>query len=75
MMALNGKLQSKRFLLALIGFCGCMVAAIAKNWIPGIDNALVIAAAGLITAYIGADSWRPSKPEPPTNPGLPTNPS
>jgi hypothetical protein len=63
MTLLNGKLNSKRFLLALIGYCGTMAAAVAKNWLPGIDNTLVITAVGLITAFITAQSIRPSGPE------------
>jgi len=63
MTLLNGKLNSKRFTLALIGYLGTMAAAIAKHWFAGIDNALVITAAGLVTAFITAQSVRPSGPE------------
>ncbi len=63
MTLLNGKLNSKRFTLALIGYVGTMIVAVAKHWLKGIDNALVFAAVGLITAFITAQSWRPSGPE------------
>ncbi len=63
MTLLNGKLNSKRFLLALVGYIGTMIVAVAKHWLTGIDNALVITAVGIITVFIGAQSWRPSGPE------------
>lgn len=55
----NGR-ASKRFWITLIGFCGCLLAAVVKNFLPGMDTALVITGAGLIGTYNAAESWRPS---------------
>ena len=63
MMILNGKARSKRFVLTLIGFIGCLLAAVLKQFLPNLSEALVITGAGLITAYNAAESWRPSPPD------------
>lgn len=65
MTLLNGRAHSKRFTLTLIGFIGCLVAAVLKHWITGLSVELVITGAGLVTAYNAAESWRPSQPQPP----------
>lgn len=49
-----------RLKATLIGFFGVLVTAWAKHWLAGISEGLVITAAGLITAYIAGDSFRPS---------------
>ena len=59
---MNGKTNSKRFLMSLIGYVGTMVAAVLKNWLPGVDTSLVITAAGIVTAYTAVQSFRPSEP-------------
>ena len=60
---MNGKTNSKRFLMSLIGYVGTMAAALLKNWLPGVDTSLVITAAGIVTAYTAVQSFRPSEPE------------
>jgi len=51
-----------RLKVMLIGFFSVIITAWGMNWFKGISETLVITAAGLITAYIAGDSFRPSKP-------------
>lgn len=55
----NGRV-SKRFWLTLIGLVLVIGAAVLKHFLAGLSTELVITAAGLVTAYNAAESWRPS---------------
>ena len=56
----NGKMNSKRFTMAVIGYFGTLAVAILKHWLTNIDSSLVITAAGIVTIFLGAQAWRPS---------------
>lgn len=61
----NGFRERTRFKLTLIAYMTLLLAAIAKNWFSGISETILGIAAGLVTAYIAGDTFRPSDKESP----------
>jgi len=53
--------NSKRFTATIIGYAGILFLAFLKHFFPGISEAAIGIAAGLMTAYITADTVRGSK--------------
>lgn len=48
--------------MAIVGFVCVLAAGVTKHWLGGIDNTIIITAAGIVTAYITGETVRASKP-------------
>jgi len=52
--------NSKRFTITLISFIIISILAVLKHWFSGIDVGVIGIGAGIITAYLTADTLRRS---------------
>ena len=52
--------NSKRFTITLISFIIISILAVLRHWFSGIDISIIGIGAGIITAYLTADTLRRS---------------
>lgn len=53
-------INSRRFIIVLMTLILFSVLAILKHWYSGVDNTIVGITAGVVTAYLGAETYRRS---------------